>query len=151
MTMIQHSKPDSHCYSNLELIGTVNSGLGEGKFFIQLDWVVEFFQTHLGFVPYCGTFNLQMQGEEWAQGRDQLLQSSGMDVLPPEGRCGAKCYPVRLMGCIFGVAVFPDVDDYPRDKLEVVAPFNVRQALGVKDGDCLKVLIDLTSNTNWRL
>lgn len=147
MMMTKHSKPHSLSYSDLKLIGTVTSGLGEGTYFTQLDWVIDFFQTHLGFVPYQGTFNLQMQGKAWVQGRNQLLHGSGIEVPPRQGSCRAKCFLVRLTGCVSGVVVFPAVGDYPLNKLEVVAPVNVRQALEVKDGDRLKVLIDMASDT----
>lgn len=151
MNTINHFESHTLARSDLELIGTVTSGLGDGTFFTQLDWVVDFFKTHLGFLPYRGTFNLQMRGEEWLQGRDLLLQGAGIDVPPKKGRCGANCYPVRLTGCVNGVALFPAVDDYPLDKLEVIAPINVRQALGVNNGDRLKVFIDIASDTRLQL
>jgi riboflavin kinase len=36
-----------------------------------------------------------------------------------------------------GAVLLPEVEDYPRDKIEVVAPVRLKEALGVKDGDPL--------------
>jgi len=129
--------------TELELTGTVASGLGEGTFFTQLDWLVEFFRSRLGFVPYPGTFNFQMQGVLWQNSRAQLLQTPVVAVPPTAGCCGAFCYPVRLTSEVTGVAIFPDVPGYPIEKLEVIAQVNIRQALGVADGDELKIFIDV--------
>lgn len=137
--------------TELELTGTVASGLGEGTFFTQLDWLVEFFRCRLGFVPYPGTFNFKMQGAPWEQGRAQLLQTPGVEVSPTVGCCGAFCYPIKLTGGVSGVAIFPDVPGYPTDKLEVVASVNVRQTLAVIDGDELKIFIDVAGDTRRKI
>ena len=33
--------------------------------------------------------------------------------------------------------LFPEVNDYPRDKIEIVAPMRLKDAFDVKDGDRL--------------
>jgi CTP-dependent riboflavin kinase len=65
--------------------------------------------------------------------------------LPPSehGFCSARLYLVslqRLVGGderVNGAVLFPAVADYPDDKIEIVAPVQLKEALGVKDGDCL--------------
>ena len=42
--------------------------------------------------------------------------------------------------------VIPDVEGYYEDVLELVAPVNVREALGVSEGETIEVEIDLDSD-----
>ena len=36
-----------------------------------------------------------------------------------------------------GAVLFPEVKDYPKDKIEIVAPMRLKDHLGVRDGDAL--------------
>lgn len=123
--------------TRVEVEGVVCSGLGEGTRFTTIDWVVEEFRTRLGFVPSPGTFNLRMHGARWEALRLRLLAARGIAITPPHGFCAAKCFPVRLAGRLSGALVLPDMDDYPPDKLEVIAPLPVRRTLGLADGDAV--------------
>ena len=48
----------------------------------------------------------------------------------------------RLCGGLGECAVIlPDVDGYPADKLEIVAPMAVRQELNLRDGDRMQLRV----------
>ena len=126
-----------------ELEGTVCSGLGEGAEFTQLDWVLMEFRNKLGFEICPGTFNLSLMGTRWVEARQTLMGLQGIKITPPEGFCGAKCFAVELGGMVKGYVIFPEVDDYPEDKLEILAPVSVRKALAVGDGDRLKIRLHI--------
>lgn len=128
-------------WRNLE--GTVQSGLGEGSIFTQLDWVLTEFHAKLGFRPSPGTFNLSMGGGEWEAARTKLMSRQGIEITPPEGFCGAKCFAVILANRLKGYAIFPEIDGYPADKLEILAPVLVRKTLGATDGDRLKIRLQI--------
>jgi Transcriptional regulator of a riboflavin/FAD biosynthetic operon len=36
-----------------------------------------------------------------------------------------------------GAVLLPDVKDYPKDKIEIIAPMRLKEAFGVEDGDQL--------------
>ena len=81
---------------------------------------------------------------EPAHGRRRLAalaQRPGIALLPAPGFCAAKCFKVRLNARAEAAAVFPEVDGYPDDKLELVAPVALRAALGLHDGDAVQVQI----------
>ncbi|CAI07879.1 DUF120 domain-containing protein [Aromatoleum aromaticum] len=132
--------------TTVKLQGVVCSGLGEGTRFTTIDWVVEEFRTRLGFAPCPGTFNLRMDGARWEALRLRLLATRGIAITPRHGLCAAKCFPVRLAGRLSGALVLPDMDDYPPDKLEVIAPLPVRHTLGLADGDAVQLHVV----TGWR-
>ncbi|MDR2240552.1 MAG: CTP-dependent riboflavin kinase [Zoogloeaceae bacterium] len=125
----------------LLLTGEACSGFGEGAGFTQLAWVRRAFLARLGFAPYPGTFNLRMSGAEWEAARAVMAGKPGIIIAPEAGFCAAKCFHVVIGGRITGAAVFPEVSDYPVDKLEVISAVSVRQALGVKDGDPVAVSV----------
>lgn len=125
----------------LLLEGETCSGLGEGASFTGLDWVRREFLAKLGFEPYPGTFNLRMGGAAWDEVRGVLAKEAGIPITPEAGFCAAKCFHVVIAGRITGAVVFPHVAGYPDDKFEVISAVPVRQALGVKDGDCVSVSV----------
>lgn len=123
------------------LLGVVRSGVGEGTRFMALDWVLAQCRERLGFTPSPGTFNLHMQGQRWAQLRLALhntkpgARQPGIELTPPSGYCAASCFALRVGGVIDAWAIVPHIDDYPHDKLEIIAPVNLRTALGIANGD----------------
>lgn len=119
------------------LEGLLCSGLGEGAGFTTLDWVARQFRSKLGYSPFPGTLNLSLSGGDWESARTAMEQAPGIVIAPPPGFCAAKCFTLVIDGRVQGAAVLPDVPDYPADKLEIVAPVAVREALCLSDGDRL--------------
>jgi CTP-dependent riboflavin kinase len=64
----------------------------------------------------------------------------GIEFLPEDlSFCSAKCYPVLIGGRIKGAIIFPLVDGYSENKMELIASQNIKKALCVKSGDILEV------------
>lgn len=118
-----------------EVSGRVVSGVGQGRRFTGLEWVGH----QIGFVPYPGTLNLEVRGARWEALRRRLSRAKGIPIVPAEGFCAAKCFRVLLNDTLDGVVVLPEVPNYPTDKLEIIAPLPVRERLGLKDGDRVRV------------
>ena len=129
--------------AELTLVGTVVSGSGEGARFTALEWARAAFEQQLGFEPWPGTLNLQVTGTEWAEARHRSGPESGIPVVPPEGYCAARCFPALVAGRIHGAVVRPEVDGYPNDKLELLAPVFLRRTLELADGDTVELRVTL--------
>ncbi len=68
--------------------------------------------------------------------RIYILMHPGILVEPlVEGYSSGMFFGVRIDGCIDGAIVIPQVLGYPRDLVEIIAPVNLRDRLGLKDGD----------------
>lgn len=123
------------------LRGRVVSGKGEAAGFTNLPWVREQTKSKLGFSPYPGTLNIQIESAEdlatWAaiRGRD------GIPLEPKPGFCAARCYPVSVEGQAAGAIIYPLVPNYPSDVVEVVAPVSLRQTIAVADGSPLTLAL----------
>ena len=51
------------------------------------------------------------------------------------------CYPVLIAGSIKGATVLPLVEDYPGNKMELIAPVHIRKTLSLNAGDTVEVEI----------
>ena len=95
----------------------------------------------LGFRPYLGTLNLRLDNES-AKKRQLLNEDAALGICTSEGYCAGLLFKASVMGLACGV-VIPQVEGYPVDELEVVADVNLRQRLGLSDGDRVEVTVFL--------
>lgn len=120
--------------------GKILSGLGQGVYFTQLDWVKSQFQEKLGFDPYPGTLNLKLdkKNEKIYQ---EVLKGRAIEIVPPASEfCPSKGYPISL-GKIKAAIILPSVPDYPKDIVEIMAPVKIKEKLKVEDGDEMEFTI----------
>ncbi|MEX0802397.1 MAG: DUF120 domain-containing protein [Candidatus Binatia bacterium] len=125
--------------------GIIFSDLGQASAFMTLDWVQDALLRSLGFAPYPATLNVRPSGPEDARLWQMIQREFASVPLPPVdgGFCSARLYWVGIQGLgngdqtIKGAVLLPDVADYPKDKIEIVAPVRLKEAFGVKDGDRL--------------
>ncbi len=102
-----------------------------------LDWVQKALQNALGFSPYPATLNLRVESEkEMNVWREVKILLEGIDIPPPDSSfCPARCFPVKIESRHAGAVLLPDVQGYPEDKIEVIAPVRLKDELQVRDGD----------------
>ena len=92
---------------------------------------------HLGFVPFPGTLNVLL--EEPFPAEQQAIEIEGFQEEGHSfGEC--KCYRIKLNG-IEAAVVRPERSRYPADLVEVIAPVQLRRALGLKDGDSVEMTL----------
>jgi len=126
------------------LRGTVVSGRREAAGFLAVPWVTGQLQDTFGLAPYPGTLNVRLSAPaalaRW--GRLQRVDG-GQRLKPPKGSgfCAATGYPVAVNGQVPGIALVPAVEGYPPDLVEVVAAENLRQRLGLADGEVCRLLL----------
>ena len=118
---------------NKEVIlkGKVFSGNKRGKQFVNLPWAKKQLDEKLGFNPYPGTLNLRLANKTDAH---ELRRADGITIEPEKGYFKGKCFKALVMGKVEVAVVLPDVPEYPADLLEILAPVNLRETLGLKDG-----------------
>jgi CTP-dependent riboflavin kinase len=118
------------------IIGRIVSGVKKGASFTQLDWVQEQCQKKLGFKPYPGTLNLEID-EATIPVVEALQQGEGLELAPPDaGFRSGHVYPISVMG-VSGAIVAPaeEVRVHGKNIIEIMAPISLKEALDVKDGD----------------
>jgi CTP-dependent riboflavin kinase len=96
-------------------------------------------QAKLGFAPYPGTVNLEVLPEDLALWVEQKLTRGAILIPPDPAFCDAVCYPARIAGQVEAASITPHVPGYPEAKLELLAPINVTDALGLSLGQEVEV------------
>jgi CTP-dependent riboflavin kinase len=100
------------------------------------------FIRRLSIDPYPGTLNLEIVDPESLKTFKKLKASKGVEITPEEPSfCSAQCYPVLINGQLRGAIVFPLVEGYPENKMELISPQNIKKTLSVKTGDPIEVEI----------
>jgi len=110
--------------------------------FTQVPWVKNQFACKLAIDAYPGTLNLEISETKDLQAFELLKAREGVEITPEQASfCSAKCYPVVIAGKVKGAIVFPCLADYPKNKMELIAPVHVRESLSLKAGDVIEVEI----------
>ncbi len=119
--------------------GTVTTGLGEGQYYISREGYRAQFLQRLGFVPFPGTLNIKLD-EPFVPVAGQAIRIEGFrDEERTFGDC--SCYKIRVEG-IEAAIVRPERSSYPANLVEVIAPVNLREALGLANGDEVEVTLE---------
>lgn len=121
--------------------GTVFSGKGEGKKFVDLPWVRRQIEEKLGFSPYSGTLNLHLN-QESVKGKISLENVKGKMIEPQAGYCPGLMFKACI-GALDCAVVVPKVPNYPSDVLEVIAPVCLREKFGLMDGSLVTVCVNV--------
>jgi CTP-dependent riboflavin kinase len=124
----------------LRIEGIVFSGKGEGARFIELPWVKKQITEKLGFTPHSGTLNLKLTKKELKH-RTSLEKAKATEISPAKGFSRGRCFKAYLMDKLKCAVVIPEIPNYPRDIIEVIAPANLREKLQLRDGDPVEVKI----------
>ena len=126
------------------LSGIIFSDLGQASSFMALDWVQDLLNERLGYRPFPATLNVRPKDAEDAQvwRRVQRDHAGTPLTAASDGHCGAKLYRVEIYRTtdsakIGGAILVPEVNDYPQDKIEIVAPLRLKDYFRVDDGDRL--------------
>jgi riboflavin kinase len=122
------------------LKGTVFSGTGEGRKFIDLSWVKQQIQEKLGFTPYSGTLNIRLTKESVKQ-KKLLENAKQLEVYPAKGYCTGKLIKAHIDSLECAI-IIPQIPNYPSDVLEVIAPWYLRERLNVADGSEVAVTVN---------
>jgi riboflavin kinase len=132
--------------AGVDLVGTVTSGMGEGRHYITLPGYMRQFRGKLDYEPFPGTLNVDLQ-EDSTRERARL---GGLDPIVIEGweddertYGPAYCYPATVSagGERYEPAhvIAPERTHHDEDQLEVIAPDRLRDELALADDDEVRV------------
>ncbi len=131
----------------MKLEGSVQSGLGEGRYYISRKGYIIQFQEKLGFIPYLGTLNLKIKpGSELALRKLRSMDGIHIDGFTTDDRTYG---PVKIFLCaVSGIKcgiIFPERSVYS-DVMEIISTEYLREKLGISDGSDL--IVEVTGPFN---
>ncbi len=135
--------------TTMDFEGNVISGMGEGAYYMSLEGYRRQFREKLGYEPYPGTLNVRLTDQIYMNGRLELGKHPSIfingfsDGTRTYG--WVKCYRATINdGAIDNAAVLVlERTHYDDSMLEVIGPISIKQAAGIKNGDRIKVQVQL--------
>lgn len=124
--------------------GRVVSGLGEGKYYTAQPGYVQQFEEKLGFRPYPGTLNVEIEYLE--RNKLRILRHVGgikIKAYQTRNRTFGEvmCFLAELMG-VKAAIVLPLRSHYSTI-IEFISPFYLRERLNLSDGDSVESVVFL--------
>ncbi len=124
--------------------GKVVSGMGEGKYYTEQKGYVDQFKKKLGFIPYPGTLNVEIEYIE--RNKLRLLRSYGgiaIEEFETQNRTfgSVLCFKAKVNNWK-GAIVLPKRSHYS-NVLELISPHYLREQLHLKDSDEVEIIIYL--------
>jgi len=127
---------------SITVSGWVQSGLGEGRYYISRKFYIMQFSEKLGFIPYLGTLNVKVKPEhELILRKLRSMEGIKIEGFITEDRTfgGVKAFRATLKDINCAV-IFPDRSVYS-DVLEIISTEYLRGRLNLKDGDEITVTV----------
>lgn len=132
----------------VRLRGHVTSGMGEGRHYISLSGYMEQFVERLGYKPFLGTLNIDLDAESVeARAKMDALDPVRIDGWEDDERTygPAFCWPAVVESAEGAYepahVIAPERTHHGADQLEVIAPEKLRETLGLDDGEEVTVRV----------
>lgn len=125
--------------------GAITSGIGEGKYYVQIKKYNEAFEKLLGEKPFPGTLNIAVNTIDF---RDFL---SNKELVRVEGfSTGTRtfgsidCYKINIHNKndnnkIDGAIIIPERTNHPENIVEIIAPVYLRGRFKLRDNDRIEI------------
>ena len=126
---------------DMTIQGKIVSGVRKAAFFTQLDWVQNQCRDKLGFKPYPGTLNLEIDEETLSAIEALKKEEDGVCLTPVDPQfCEAVVWAVSV-GDFPGALIVPseDVRVHGKHIIEILSPVGLKESLKVNDGDTLTI------------
>ena len=124
----------------MELSGRVVTGTGQAAGFTELIHAKRQFLEKLGIDAWPGTLNIKIEDERTLADWQALRNGRGIGINSPDGNnCHARSYPVHINRRVTGAIIFPEINGYPEDQVEVITSVSLRRHLSLNDGDRLRL------------
>ncbi len=121
------------------LTGTIESGLGEGAYYISLKEYQDQFKKKVGIEPYPGTLNLRVDYTEFLQfvSAKEKIAIEGF-TLKNRTFGGLAAYKVKI-NQVNAAIILPERTSHTKDTIEIIAHEFLREQFRLKDGDELEI------------
>ena len=124
--------------SQVELEGTLISGMGEGAYYMSLKGYTNQFKTKIGYVPFPGTLNVKLNGKKDIESAKQFEGLSGVKISGfSDGKRSygwVKCFGGKLNKTIGCELIILERTHHDDSVIELISKVNIREKAKLKDG-----------------
>ena len=130
--------------SRMVLGGRLVSGMGEGAYYMSLDGYTVQFKERIGYVPFPGTLNVQLDGREHIEAVRRLDASGGVGIdgfSDGQRTYGqVRCFAGRI-GSVDLHLIRPERTHHDPSVIELISVHDIRRTAGLSDGSKVTVRI----------
>ena len=131
--------------TNIELSGSVVSGLGEGAYYMSLKGYTKQFKTKIGYIPFSGTLNIKLNQKHHSQAVQQLADLDGIMIDPfSDGKRTygwVKCFHAKLNNTINCELIRLERTHHDNSVIELISKTNLRKTVGLKTSSKVRIKI----------
>ena len=146
-TILQKSLDSSP--SNVELHGTLVSGMGEGAYYMSLKGYTKQFKSKIGYVPFPGTLNVRLDKKEHQEVIKQFETLNGITIKSfSDGKRTfgwVKCFPAKINQTIDCQLIILERTHHDSSIIELISKICIRKSGKLKDGSKVTIKIPLQS------
>ena len=134
----------------IEMDGILETGLGEGGYYISKEGYMKQFNDKLSWKPYKGTFNLRLSEDEVPK-IEAMKAAEGILIegFEEEGRTFGKAWIFKCTletdqgKIVENCAIISPKRTHYKKVVEIISPIFLREDLGAEDGAKFRVNVDL--------
>ena len=131
--------------SQLELNGSIISGLGEGAYYMSLNGYTKQFKVKIGYIPFSGTLNIKLNQLQATQVIQQLDELDNVMLEPfSDGKRTygwVKCFHATLNESIKCELIRLERTHHDSSVIELISKNNLRKTAKLKTGSKVTVKI----------
>ena len=131
--------------SQLELNGSIISGLGEGAYYMSLNGYTKQFKVKIGYIPFSGTLNIKLNQLQATQVIQQLDELDNVMLEPfSDGKRTygwVKCFHATLNDSIKCELIRLERTHHDSSVIELISKNSLRKAANLKTGSKVTVKI----------
>ena len=146
-TILQKSLNSSP--SDVELQGTLVSGMGEGAYYMSLKGYTKQFKAKIGYVPFPGTLNVKLDKKVHQEVIKQFETLNGITIKSfSDGKRTygwVKCFAAKINQKIDCQLIILERTHHDRSIIELISKICIRKSGKLKDGSKVTIKILLQS------
>ena len=135
--------------SNIELEGTLVSGMGEGAYYMGLKGYTKQFRSKIGYVPFPGTLNILLDQKIHQEAIKQLETLDGVriDSFSDGTRTygWVKCFAAQLNNSTNCELIILERTHHDASIIELISKHCLRKTAKLKDGSKVSIKIPINS------
>ena len=135
--------------SNIELKGTLVSGMGEGAYYMALKGYTQQFKSKIGYIPFPGTLNVRLDKKIHQEAIKQFETLEGVKINSfSDGKRTygwVKCFQAKLNNSINCELIILERTHHDDSIIELISKVCMRKTGKLKDGSKVTIKIPVTS------
>ena len=135
--------------SNIDLRGTLVSGMGEGAYYMGLKGYTKQFQSKIGYIPFPGTLNVRLDQKIHQESIKQFETLNGIKIKSfSDGKRTygwVKCFSAKLNNSINCQLIILERTHHDDSVIELISKVCLRKNAKLKDGSKISIKIEINS------